>query len=48
MMRLSIWRAKGALGDPARIGVSEDPQYMSRLKAYARLTMTEQECAEWL
>ena len=48
MMRLAVWRAKGALGGPARIAASEDPQYMSRLKAFARLTMTDEECAEWL
>jgi len=48
MMRLAVWRAKGALGEPARIAVVEDTQYMSRLKAFARLTLTEEECAEWL
>lgn len=48
MMRLAVWRAKGALGEPARIAVDQDTQYMSRLKAFARLTLTEEECAEWL
>ena len=48
MMRLAVWRAKGALGEPARIAVDQDTQYMSRLKAFARLTLTEEERAEWL
>jgi Fe-S oxidoreductase len=48
MLRLAQWRAKGALGEPARIPVKEDAQLSARVKAFARLTMTEQEQAEWL
>ncbi len=48
MMRLAVWRAKGALGDPARIPVPQDSQTMARVKAFARLTLTEEECAQWL
>ena len=48
MVRLAVWRAKGALGEPARIAVDQDTQYMSRVKAFARLTLTEEERAEWL
>ena len=48
MMRLATWRAKGALGEPARIAVMEDRQLSAKVKAFARLTMTEAECAEWL
>ena len=48
MMRLSVWLAKGALGEPARIAVDQDTQVMSRIKAFARLTLTEVERAAWL
>jgi len=48
MLRLATWRAKGALGEPPRIPVKEDPQLSAKVKAFARLTMTEQEQAEWL
>ena len=48
MMRLAGWRAKGALGEPARVPVPQDTQNMSRVKAFARLTLTEEECAKWL
>lgn len=48
MLRLATWRAKGALGEPPRIPVKEDTQLSAKVKAFARLTMTEQECAEWL
>jgi ferredoxin len=48
MMRLAQWRAKGALGDKARIAVREDAQLAAKVKAFARLTLTEEECSEWL
>ena len=48
MMRLATWRAKGALGEVARIPVKEDPQLAAKVKAFARLTLTERECEEWL
>lgn len=48
MMRLAQWRAKGALGEPARIAVREDTQLAAKVKAFARLTLSEEECAEWL
>jgi hypothetical protein len=48
MMRLAQWRAKGALGDKARIAVREDTQLAAKVKAFARLTLTEEECSEWL
>jgi Fe-S oxidoreductase len=48
MLRLAQWRAKGALGEAARIPVKEDANLSARVKAFARLTMTEAEQAEWL
>jgi ferredoxin len=48
MLRLATWRAKGALDEPARIPVREDPQLPAKVKAFARLTLTEPECDEWL
>ena len=48
MLRLAQWRAKGALGEPPRIPVKEDTQYSPKVKAFARLTLTEEEQARWL
>lgn len=48
MLRLAGFRAKGALGDPALIPVREDTQFSPRVKAFARLTLTEEEQARWL
>jgi L-lactate utilization protein LutB len=48
MLRLATWRAKGALGEPPRIPVKEDTQYSPKVKAFARLTLTEEEQREWL
>ncbi len=48
MMRLATWRAKGAMGEAARIPVKEDPGLAARVKAFARLTMSEEEQAKWL
>lgn len=48
MMRLAKMRAWGALGDAPRIPVKEDTQTSAKVKAFARLTLTEQEQSEWL
>uniref|UniRef100_UPI0022EB99A4 hypothetical protein n=1 Tax=Falsiroseomonas oryzae TaxID=2766473 RepID=UPI0022EB99A4 len=48
MLRLAQWRAKGAIGEARRIPVKEDTQLGARVKAFARLTMTEEEQARWL
>ena len=48
MLRLATWRAKGALGDVPLIAVREDHQFAAKVKAFARLTLTEAEQAEWL
>lgn len=48
MMRFATWWAKGALGTPPRIPVREDTQFAAKVKAFARLTLTEEEQAEWM
>lgn len=48
MLRLATWRAKGALGEPPRIPVKEDTQYAARVKAFARLTMSQEEQNQWM
>jgi ferredoxin len=48
MMRLAKMRASGALGEPPVIAVNEDAQFSPRVKAFARLTLTAKEQAEWL
>ena len=48
MMRLANLRVRGALGDPPLVRARHDPGWSARVKAFARLTMSEQEQAEWL
>jgi hypothetical protein len=48
MLRLAGMRLRGALGEAPRIPVREDTQFSPRVKAFARLTMTEEEQAQWL
>lgn len=48
LMRLASLRVRGTLGDTPRVKVPHDPRWSARVKAFARLTMSEQERAEWL
>jgi ferredoxin len=48
LLRLAQMRAKGALDEAPRIPVKEDTGFSARVKAFARLTLTEGEQAEWL
>ena len=48
MMRLAKMAAMGAFGAPAQIEVKEDTQFAPRIKAFARLTLSETEQEEWL
>ncbi len=57
IMRLTGMRLRGALGDgdpaapptPPRLPPRRhDPNWSARVKAFARLTMTEEEQARWL
>jgi len=47
LMRLANLRVRGALGT-ARVPTKDDPGWSARVKAFARLTMTEEEQAKWL
>ena len=48
LMRLASLRVRGATGDPPRVTKSHDPAWSSRVKAFARLTMSEEERSRWL
>lgn len=48
MMRFASMRARGAIGEPARVATRADPGWSARVKAFARLTLTEEEQARWL
>jgi ferredoxin len=48
LMRLASLRVRGALGDTPRVTASHDARWSARVKAFARLTMTDEERAEWL
>lgn len=48
LMRLASLRVRGALGDPPRVKAPHDPRWSARVKAFARLTMSEEERTEWL
>ncbi len=48
LMRLASLRVRGALGEAPRVTARHDPRWSARVKAFARLTMTEEERAEWL
>jgi Fe-S oxidoreductase len=48
LMRLASLRVRGALGEPPRVAAKHDPNWSARVKAFARLTMTDEEQAKWL
>jgi Fe-S oxidoreductase len=48
LMRLASLRVRGTLGDPPRVKTPHDPRWSARVKAFARLTMSEEERTEWL
>lgn len=48
LMRLASLRVRGALGDMPRVPTKDDPGWSARVKAFARLTMSEEEQAKWL
>jgi len=47
-MRLASLRVRGALGDPPRVAPKHDAGWSARVKAFARLTMNQEEQATWL
>ena len=48
LMRLASLRVRGTLGEPPRVAAKHDPNWSSRVKAFARLTMNEEEQTTWL
>ena len=48
LMRLASLRVRGVVGDTPRIMKQHDPAWSARVKAFARLTMDEEEQATWL
>jgi Fe-S oxidoreductase len=48
LMRLASLRVRGALGETPHVTGKHDPNWSSRVKAFARLTMSEEEQAKWL
>ena len=48
LMRLASLRVRGTLGDAPRVASKHDPGWSARVKAFARLTMSEEEQAKWL
>jgi len=48
LMRLANLRVRGVLGEPPRVTAKDDTGWSARVKAFARLTMTEEEQAKWL
>ena len=48
LMRLASLRVRGVMGDAPRVAKTHDPAWSARVKAFARLTMTEEEQAKWL
>jgi Fe-S oxidoreductase len=48
LMRLASLRVRGTLGDAPRVPAKHDPRWSARVKAFTRLTMSEEERAKWL
>jgi Fe-S oxidoreductase len=48
MMRFASMRARGALGEAPLVAAKPDPGWSSRVKAFARLTLTDEEQDRWL
>ena len=48
LMRLASLRVRGTLGHTPRVAAKHDPRWSARVKAFARLTMSEEERTEWL
>ena len=48
LMRLASLRVRGTLGEAPRVPTKDDPGWSARVKAFARLTMSEEEQAKWL
>lgn len=47
MMRLARMTAVGGRGGPEQIEVKEDPDYFNRVRAFARLQLSDDELKDW-
>lgn len=47
MLRMATMRVRGALGEPPRVPLKEDTGWANRVKAFARMTMSEEEAQRW-
>ena len=48
MLRIARMTASGGLGGPRQIAVREDRDFYDRIRAFARLQLTEQEIRDWM
>jgi hypothetical protein len=48
MVRIARMIASGGLGGPRKIPVREDRDYFDRVRAFAKLQLTEDELKEWM
>ena len=48
MVRIARMIASGGLGGPRRIAVRQDRDYFDRVRAFARLQLTEDELRDWM
>jgi len=48
MMRIARMTASGGLGGPKKIPVREDRDYYDRVRAFARLQLTDDEQKDWM
>ena len=48
MVRIARITASGGLGGPRRIAVRNDRDYFDRIRAFAKLQLTEEEMKDWM
>ena len=48
MVRIARMMASGGLGGPRRIAVRQDRDYFDRVRAFAKLQLTEDELKDWM
>ncbi len=48
MVRIARMIAAGGLGGPKQIQLKEDRDYFDRIRAFAKLQLTDQELADWM
>jgi heterodisulfide reductase subunit C len=48
MLRIARMVASGGLGGPCRIALPQDRDFFNRVRAFARLQLTEEEIRDWM